>query len=316
MQGTTTDSGLLASSTFFSDSQIPAYSSFTLPLTDPTLTTQFSHQIYDTVTLVPDLKPTMFDTIPQPDNPMPMPRRLDIATEEHFVHSVPGTYPRLCPLPDGSILAGFTNFEPDARRLLIACSTDGGRSFAPHGEVTRAPPLQDCDNISLLHLPDNDNPTGTILAAFRNHDVSPENNTATYFRITICRSLDGGQTWSFLSQACEKHAPFGLWEPFLRLAKGGEEIQLYFSQEFDHDDQDTMLVRSFDGGATWSTPVFVTGEGERLRDGMVGIAETGDGEEEMLVMVMETTRRGFGVFSIEAVVSRMGRELGREACGV
>jgi hypothetical protein len=237
-------------------------------------------------------------------------RQLHIAADEHFVHDVPGTYPRLCRLADGTILAGFTTLPPDesgVRVLSVARGDDGGRTFVPHGEVARSP--GDCDNLFLLELPGND--TGdppTVLAAFRNHDLDEEGKP-TYFRITVCESRDGGTSWAFLSQAFEKEAPFGLWEPFLRVvAQEGREVQLFFSQEVDVDDQDTMVVRSADGGATWSAPVCVTGEGERLRDGMVGVAESCDrvSRSEALVLVMETTRRG--TFSIEAVVSLDGGE--------
>ncbi|KAK0712364.1 hypothetical protein B0T26DRAFT_335841 [Lasiosphaeria miniovina] len=48
-------------------------------------------------------------------------------------------------------------------------------------------------------------------------------------------------------------------------------------------------------------PVAVTGAGERLRDGMVGVASTRDRGRDALVMALETTRRG--TFSIECVVS-------------
>ncbi|KAL2262697.1 hypothetical protein VTK26DRAFT_404 [Humicola hyalothermophila] len=266
---------------------------------------------------------------------IPPAHKFDVAPEEHFLHPVHGTYPRLCRLSDGSLLAGFTAFGRNNQRILsIARSVDQGRTFHPHGEVTRS--SGDCDNLFLLELP----AEGAVLAAFRNHDVADpaSNRTPTYFRITVCRSTDGGRSWSFLSQAAEKPAPFGLWEPFLRLAHprrvpghhrrhddpggGGDgrggEIQLFFSQEFAADDQDTMVVRSFDGGRSWSSPgVAVTGAGERLRDGMVGVAETWDlrmrsghrGEAgppplPALVMVLETTRKG--VFSVEAVVSYDG----------
>ncbi len=233
--------------------------------------------------------------------------RLHISAEEHFVHDVPGTYPRLCRLSDGSILAGFTAFEPDGTRVLsIARSEDGGLTFQHHGEVTRS--SGDCDNLFLLEVPSSaqgeetssDQPT--ILAAFRNHDLNAEGKP-TYFRITVCQSADGGQSWAFLSQAFEKPAPLGLWEPFLHATTGSKQIQLYFSQELGEEDQDTMVVRSKDGGAVWTAPVCVTGEGEKLRDGMVGVAESWDetSGSKALVLVMETTRKGS--FSIEAVVS-------------
>lgn len=252
-------------------------------------------------------------------------RQFHVAPSEHFIHSVHGTYPRLCRLPDGSLLAGYTTFSTLATDdtnhtvnehiLTIARSTDNGHSFSPWGEVARS--AGDLDNLFLLPLPNSE----TVLAAFRNHDLSPEDGKMhTFFRITVCESTDAGQTWHFLSQAAEKEAPFGFWEPFLRLGSEPGEIQLYFSQEFAPDDQNTMLTRSFDGGRTWSTPVIVTGEGERLRDGMVGLAKTwdcfyiGNGEEEgeegektrreALALVMETTRHG--PFSIEAVLSYDG----------
>ena len=79
-------------------------------------------------------------------------RRLHIAAEEHFVHNIPGTYPRLCRLSDGSILAGFTAFEPDGTRILsIARSEDSGLTVQRHGEVTRS--SGDCDNLFLLEVP-------------------------------------------------------------------------------------------------------------------------------------------------------------------
>ncbi len=239
-------------------------------------------------------------------------RQLHIAAEEHFVHHVPATYPRLCRLSDGSILAGFTLFEPDGTRVLsIARSEDDGLTFQHRGEVTRS--SGDCDNLFLLevspsaHDQDTVSDPPIILAAFRNHDLDDEGKP-TYFRITVCQSADGGESWTFLSQAFEKPAPMGLWEPFLHAATGEGEIRLYFSQEMDVDDQDTMVVRSNDGGATWSVPVCVTGGGERLRDGMVGVAKSWDERTgaKALVLVMETTRNG--AFSVEAVVSRDGGE--------
>jgi hypothetical protein len=210
-----------------------------------------------------------------------------------------GTYPRLAKLSNGSILAGFTRREGNLRILRISRSEDGGRSFSHFGEVSRG--TGDIDNMFLLEIA-----PGRVLAAFRNHDVGP--SEPTFFRITVCQSLDGGRHWTFLSQAAEKGAPYGLWEPFMRIGRRGE-VQLMFSQEFEPHVQRTMRVLSYDLGRTWTKPVCVVGEEEGLRDGMVGIAETSDETRDetreqgayALFMVFETTR--YGTQSLEGAVS-------------
>lgn len=212
-------------------------------------------------------------------------------SEGELVLAERGTYPRVARLCDGSILAAFAQREGGQRVLRVSKSTDGGRTFTPWGEVSRG--AGDVDNMFLLEVTPQ-----KILAAFRNHDLGP--NGPTYFRITVCQSVDGGRHWGFLSQAFEKRPPFGIWEPFMRRGRHGE-VQLMFSQEFAHNDQRSMLVVSRDEGRTWSEPRCVEGGKEALRDGMVGIADTKDGGRDALVMVFETTR--YGTFNIEAVLS-------------
>jgi hypothetical protein len=206
-------------------------------------------------------------------------------------HANNGTYPRLAKLSDGSILAAFTRHEGKVRVLHVSKSTDGGQSFFDWGEVSRS--TGDLDNMYLLEVA-----PSKILAAFRNHDLGP-GGAPTLFRITVCLSNDGGKSWIYWSQAAEKPAPLGLWEPFMRVGRRGE-VQLTYSQEFAPDDQRTMRVVSHDQGHTWSKPVCVHSAG-RFRDGMNGIAVTNDNGREAHVMVFETTRHG--TFSVEAVVS-------------
>ncbi|KAM7188631.1 glycoside hydrolase [Rhypophila sp. PSN 637] len=248
-----------------------------------------------------------------------------ISSKDHFVHPLPGTYPRLTRLSDGSILFAFTHFDeaaprsPPNRSLKIARSIDGGKTFCPHGEVTSS--TGDIDNMFLLQLP---KPPGfmeghgeavqPILAAFRNHDFALDSASKyTHHRITICQSLDNGRKWDFLGQAVESSPPCGLWEPFLRLSKSRPgELQLFYSGELGPDDQDTFLTVSRDWGPSWEAPMPVTGfdssegqgdENGRSRDGMVGIAETMDIQgREVLVMVLETTR-GKENFVVECLVS-------------
>ncbi|KAJ5247686.1 hypothetical protein N7468_002669 [Penicillium chermesinum] len=219
--------------------------------------------------------------------------RGSVNSDERPLSSAPnrGTYPRLARLSDGSILSSFTRFPDGKHALCVARSVDGGRTFEDYSEVTRA--AGDVDNMFLLEAA-----PGVVLAAFRNHDTGP--NGPTHFRITVCRSMDGGRTWGFAAQAFEKGAPFGIWEPFMRLGRGGE-VQLTFSQEFAHNNQCTMLVVSHDHGSSWSKPVCLHGDNDPLRDGMNGIARSFDNGREVLVMVFETTR--YGPFNIEALLS-------------
>jgi hypothetical protein len=212
-----------------------------------------------------------------------------------------GTYVRLARLSDGSILAGFTWRHDNLRVLRISKSVDGGESFFDFAEVTRG--VKDIDNMHILEVAPN-----TVLAAFRNHDLGPSGfadypNDLQYYRLTVCQSVDGGQTWTFLSQVAEKSPsspPLGIWEPFMRIGQEGE-VQCIFSQEFAPDDQRTMLAKSYDQGRTWSTPRVIEGGRNRFRDGMTGITETIDNGRAALVMVFETTR--YGPFNVEGVIS-------------
>ena len=227
-----------------------------------------------------------------------LPGKAVIQDNERFVsaNNQPGTYPRVAHLSDGSFLSGYTHFEGDTRQLLVARSTDNAQHFEPWGVVSSGNnATNDMDNMFLLEV----TPPGTILAAFRNHDVGQ--NGPSWFRITVCRSPDWGRTWAFASQAVEKGPPLGVWEPFMRKGLNGE-IQMTFSEEFAPDDQRTMLVKSTDQGKTWTPPKCVAGSEDRFRDGMTGIAGTKDNGRDALVLVFETTRYG-PHFDVEAMIS-------------
>lgn len=160
-----------------------------------------------------------------------------------------------------------------------------------------------------------------ILYAYRNHDRDlnstlgvPDNYT--FYRLTVSASDDGGRSWSFLSNIDTRAANNGsanlngLWEPFLRIAADGTTLQAFYSAENDAGDQDSLMRESVDGGMTWGTRRVVSGADRvRSRDGMVGVARLGNGEDEdkdeddkkRLILFFETTESGR--FDVRRVLS-------------
>ncbi|KAI0835789.1 glycoside hydrolase family 93 protein [Hypoxylon sp. FL0890] len=181
-----------------------------------------------------------------------------------------GTYPRLARLLDGGILSVTTVYNSGNERVLtVFRSDDNGGTFNEIGTIARS--TGDLDNGFLLQLP-----SGTVLAAFRNHDLNA-NRVATYYRITAAE------------QAADASGFNGLWEPFMRIGNDGA-IQLTYSGELSQTNQETFRVLSRDEGKTWTTPTNLHLHGDQqLRDGMQGIVSTKDAAtgQSALVMVFE-----------------------------
>lgn len=187
-----------------------------------------------------------------------------------------GSYMRTARLKNGDILAAYSTSDGNDTTIRTVLSSNGGDSWEKLGEVVRGPSsTRDIGNAYPLELPN-----GRIVLAFRNHDKEEDTNYGfTWFRITLCESKDGGKTWEYVSQIADRQARdrfTGLWEPFLRIGEDGY-LQAYISYENSSGDQDNIMRKSTDGGKTWSDPRNVSGDGVDARDGMVGIADTGNG---------------------------------------
>lgn len=131
-----------------------------------------------------------------------------------------------------------------------------------------------------------DMPAGTILLAGNIFDDSPY----TQSRIVIYKSLDGGETWSFLSEV-DNGGPCiydpsvtstttTVWEPFLGMSKDGELV-CYYSDERQKENgvlQAVSLKTSSDG-INWGEEANVAAiPNQKDRPGMITVTELPNGK--------------------------------------
>ncbi|KAI6083962.1 Sialidase [Hypoxylon rubiginosum] len=214
-----------------------------------------------------------------------------IGSTEHKLNDA-GEYPRLAKLSDGTILSVqiLPKINGTTSIVQVSKSTDGGQSFNFLSEITRAQHT-DLNNGFLIEVPPSENGAPVLLAAYRNHDLD-SSGKPTYFRITVSRSEDGGNSWNEASHVVEQSAEeshgMGVWEPFMRIGSRGE-VQLTYSGELTSGNQETFRALSYDGGYNWTEPVNLHLHSEDMRDGMQSIVSVKDSENghDALVMALE-----------------------------
>ncbi|RYF10232.1 MAG: exo-alpha-sialidase [Deltaproteobacteria bacterium] len=81
--------------------------------------------------------------------------------------------------------------------------------------------------------------------------------------------------------------PYGLWEPFLFVAPDNS-LQVYYARELALNNQDVVMRRSHDGGASWGPLTTVAGAGLVTRDGMPGVATYWDGTQTAMMVIFES----------------------------
>lgn len=170
-------------------------------------------------------------------------------------------YSRLIQLHDGSLICIY---EADGH-IVVVKSSDMGNTWS--GQVNVASP----DNGINMAVPDIiELADHSLLACYNPRPVNID--PSRHFAIKTKKSYDGGLTWKDERTLYEAGYQFenGCWEPSaIQLPSG--EIQLFFANEgiyTNSDEQNISMLRSSDGGLTWSaTPQIVSFRAGK-RDGM------------------------------------------------
>jgi hypothetical protein len=181
-----------------------------------------------------------------------------------------GDYARMARLSDGAIACAY---DYDGK-MCLRRSTDDGLTWGQRIQVAEEP---DCwlTNAYLLPLANRDllyfwNERPRAALRFQRRPA-PRGLLTRPFLIRMARSSDWGVTWSSPTTLYEAGPTYqdGCWEPAaIQLTDG--EVQVYFSNERpypDTDEQEISLLRSKDGGRTWSKAERVAMRA-RHRDGM------------------------------------------------
>lgn len=199
---------------------------------------------------------------PPPPNTFP---RIEWKRETLSLIQTNGGYARIIRLKDGRLICGF-----DVRGKIWVRHSDDGKVWRNPVQVAEWP-FGSLTNTELLQLRD-----GSLLCLYnqrphRSRGNSETTNETHPFAIGITRSDDAGKTWQKPEQIYSAGSEFknGCWEPAaIELPSG--EVQLFFSDENPYresDEQNITLLRSKDGGRTWSSPDIVSFR-PRHRDGM------------------------------------------------
>ncbi|MFH5806313.1 sialidase family protein [Alienimonas sp. DA493] len=179
-----------------------------------------------------------------------------------------GYYGRVVQLRSGRFVAGFSQ----RGRVMASTSADARTWSAPvevaafaHGEAT---------NSELLELAD-----GRVLYLFNERDARPgraEGDASQDNGIAVAFSEDGGRTWGAPRRL---YGGGPMWEP-AGLQEDDGDILVFFADEKPYPrshEQRISVLRSRDGGATWTPRARAASFRAGHRDGMPAPLKTRDG---------------------------------------
>ena len=184
-------------------------------------------------------------------------------------------WPNLTLLPDGAIVATIFN-QPSHGSVAgdVECwaSTDGGRSWQKRGTPAAHEPDTNRMNVAAGLAPGGDllvissgwsnrYPEGQRRAAFRAGILEP----------WVCRSADGGCTWTVDRKAFPARGPRGGdCIPFGDILPGADgQLRVAIYEVLKLRDDRVYVYRSPDGGKTWSEPAALDADKYRNETALV-----------------------------------------------
>ena len=193
----------------------------------------------------------------------------DGITWEEAKEIIPGNYPRMAELRNGSLMLTFEHGIKDGVAISMIKSSDGGITWSKPAQIAFTTNGHDFANAFPLQLQ-----SGRILVSFRDHIPLP--NKDVNYRLPVYASDDNGKTWHYYSIVEDykktSHYLDGVWEPiFLQLPNG--ELQCYYADGRDHG---IVMRYSKDNGKTWSKKKIKVATCKK-GDGMPGIVQLPNG---------------------------------------
>lgn len=171
-------------------------------------------------------------------------------------------YARMAQLQDGSLICVY-----EAGGNIVAVkSYDKGRTWSDTVTIAAEEPGIKMSTPDILELAD-----GSLLVMYNPRPLKPY-KPSKRFAIRTKKSYDGGTTWTDgrLLYQCGYRPRSGCWEPSAVQLPSGE-IQLFFSNESIYtssNEQNISLLRSKDGGQTWTKKPEIVSFLPGSRDGM------------------------------------------------
>lgn len=180
-------------------------------------------------------------------------------SQESYINS--GVYARVKKMQNGKLALVYSAGSD----IYFATSGDGGYNWSSIRQVAHdSKNIYNYTNSELIQLQN-----GTLMYAW-NARPKDQNNPGGPYKIMAKYSIDNGYTWKneqnlFIAGTTSNE---GCWEPSMVQLTSGE-LQVYFANEYlvDNDKQNISMMRSFDNGTTWKTPVVVSFR-SGSRDGM------------------------------------------------